>query len=88
MAGTWLTLLSQYLFRAHSARDLRVLSPSLGVSLSQMGAFSAPVTPVSVREGQMQLVSQVDLSTVISVKSTKNKTLRGIAQVSQFSSLM
>lgn len=53
-----------------------------------MGAFSAPVTPVSVREGQMQLVSQVDLSTVISVKSTKNKTLRGIAQVSQFSSLM
>lgn len=88
MAGTWLTLLSKYLFRACSARALLVLSPTLGLSVSQMGALSAPVTPVSVRDGQMQLVSQVDLSTVISVENTKNKTLREIVQVSQFSSLM
>lgn len=53
-----------------------------------MGAFSALVTPVSVRHRQMQLLSQVDLSSVISVENTKNKTLREIVWVSQFSSLM
>lgn len=83
MVGTWFTLLSEYLFRA-----LLVLPSALGPSVSQMGALSALVTRVSVRDRQMQLVSQVDLSTVISVENTKNKTLRGIVWASQFSSLM
>ena len=48
----------------------------------ETGALSALVTPVSVKGGQMQLVSQVNLSAVISVKNTKNKTLRGIVWVS------
>lgn len=64
------------------------LTPTLGHGVSEMGALSALVTPVSVKGGQMQLVSQVDLSTVISVENTKNKTLRGIVWVSQFSSLL
>lgn len=63
------------------------LVPTLGHDASEMGALSAPVTPVSVKGGPMQLVSQVDLSTVISVENTKNKTFRGIVWVSQFSSL-
>lgn len=48
----------------------------------ETGALSALVTPVSVKGGQMQLVSQVNLSAVISVENTKNKTLRGIVWVS------
>ena len=48
----------------------------------ETGALSALVTPVSVKGGQMQLVSQVNLSAVISVENTKNTTLRGIVWVS------
>lgn len=64
------------------------LAPTLEHDASEMGALSALVTQVSVKGRQMQLLSQVDLSTVISVENTKNKTLRGIAWVSQFSSLL
>ena len=75
MAGTWFALPC-------------LKSPLPGVSLApwdmvcETGALSALVTPVSVKGGQMQLVSQVNLSAVISVENTKNKTLRGIVWVS------
>lgn len=65
------------------------LAPILGHDASEMGALSALVMPSSFcKKRQMQLVSQVHLSTVISVENTKNKTLRGIVWVSQFSSLL
>lgn len=75
MTGTWLALPC-------------LKSPLPGISLvpwdmvSETGALSALVTPVSVKGGQMQLVSQVNLSAVITVENTKNKTLRGIVWVS------
>lgn len=55
------------------------MAPTLGRAISEMGTLSALLTLVSVKGKQMQLVSQVDLFAVISVKiNTKNKTLRGI----------
>lgn len=87
MAGVWFTLLQRGLFDKCSARGVLVLSPPWNVQ-SEMGALSALVTPVSLKGRQMQLVPQVDLSAVISVKNTKNKTLRGIVWVSQFSPLL
>lgn len=60
-------MVSSALFTECTARGLLLLTPPWDM-VSETGALSALVTPVSVKGGQMQLVSQVDLSAVISVE--------------------